>query len=62
MIDILDIVIDPQISVGLVEPYHVQSVLSDLNRDGEVNVLDAQIGLSHLVGRISTLAACVPSS
>ena len=58
--DILDVVIDLQVAVGLVAPTSVQAILSDLNRDGTVDVLDAIMGLQHIVGRIPRLDECGP--
>ena len=57
-VDVVDIIIDLQIAVGLVEPTEIQEVLSDLNSDGSVNVFDAVIGLQHIVGMIPSLDEC----
>ena len=60
-VEVVDVVIDLQITVGIVIPSLEQLVLSDLTRDGEINVLDAIVGLKHLVGEIPILRGCGPS-
>ena len=59
IVDILDVVIDMQITVGAVQPTDIQLILGDLNRDDTVNVLDAIMSLQHIVGLISSLEVCV---
>ena len=48
-------IIDLQIAVGRIHPTPIQRILSDLNRDGEINIFDAIIGLKYIVGTIDTL-------
>lgn len=57
-VDILDTIIDFQINAGLAEPSLAQEVLSDLDQDGIISVLDAMTGMQHVLGLITTLSQC----
>ncbi len=59
-VNVFDVIIDLQITVGLIEPTAAQLFLSDLNQDGTVNVFDAIMGLQHIVGIIPSLDECGP--
>jgi len=59
-VDVFDVIIDLQITVGIIVPTPTQQILSDLNQDGVINVFDAIIGLQHIVGLIPSLDQCGP--
>ena len=61
VVNILDVIFDLQIAAELVEPTPTQAILSDLNRDETVDVLDAIIALQHIVGS-AQITGCGPPS
>ena len=60
VVDILDVIIDLQITVKSLDPTEKQRFLSDLNRDDAVDVVDVILGLQHVVGLIPALDECGP--
>ena len=50
VVDIRDAIIDIQIIVGLVDATPLQQVLSDVVRDGQIDVLVVILMLQHIVG------------
>lgn len=61
-VNILDITINLQISVGLTDPTAEQLRLGDLDGSGDIDVGDAIKGLQHIVGIVPNLAGCGSSS
>ena len=60
VVNIVDVIINLQIAVGLVDPTPTQKALGDLNRDASVDVLDAITALRYIVGLRPMLDACGP--
>jgi hypothetical protein len=58
--DIEDVMIDLQVIVGAIAPTSAQMTLSDLDRSGAINIIDAIIGMQHVAGQIPTLDECGP--
>jgi|GEM_PF-5219851 hypothetical protein len=59
VVDIRDAIIDIQIIVGLVDATPLQQVLSDVVRDGQIDVLDVILMLQHIVGE-AQIDGCGP--
>ena len=60
LITIQDVIIDAKISVDPQIANDAQNKLSDLDRDNDVDIDDANIGLRHIVGIIPALTECGP--
>ena len=58
VVDILDVVIDLQITVESLVPTKKQLFLSDLNQDGAVDVFDVIVGLRQVAGIIPPVSEC----
>ena len=52
VVDVSDAIIDLQMLVGLVQPTDLQTLLSDVEGDGDLNVLGVVFLLQHLVGEV----------
>ena len=57
-VDIWDVVFDLQVSEDLILANSIQNILSDLDRDGEITHLDAELSIEHIVAPDAPLTEC----
>ncbi|MDP6454561.1 MAG: hypothetical protein QF898_14760, partial [SAR202 cluster bacterium] len=57
-VDIWDVVFDLQVSEDMIQASSIQNILSDLDRDGEITQLDAELSIEHIVSPNAPLTEC----
>jgi len=55
-----DVFIDLLIALGYITPTQIQLILSDLDRDGDVDIIDTIMLLQHVIGQRPVLDGCGP--